>query len=84
MVKNVTLEIEADHHSSHLFRRLKQEFYSQDVSIYSSIKECDVCQRYTFENVVVPVLLQPLPISNKVWQDMSIISLKAYLKLGEF
>lgn len=41
----------------------------QDVHAY--VRCCDVCQRCKSENVAYPGLLQPLPIPNKVWQNIS-------------
>ena len=33
--------------------------------------ECDICQRNKHENVSYPGLLQPLPILEQVWMDIS-------------
>lgn len=32
---------------------------------------CDICQRNKVENVTSPGLLQPLPIPDQVWADIS-------------
>lgn len=36
------------------------------------MRECDVCQRYKYENMATPELLQPLLIPNGCWNDVSI------------
>ena len=35
------------------------------------IKECDVCQRYKYDNSISPRLLQPLSIPDTIWTQMS-------------
>lgn len=35
------------------------------------VKGCDVCQQNKHENVASPGLLQPLPIPDKPWDDIS-------------
>lgn len=54
-------------------KRMKRNFYwkglQQDVALF--ISECDTCQRYKSENVKYPGLLQPLPIPNRIWTDIS-------------
>ena len=35
------------------------------------IKECDVCQRYKYDNSTSPRLLQPLSIPDTIWTQMS-------------
>lgn len=54
-------------------KRLHRTFYwkglQKDVALF--IAECDTCQRYKSENVKYPGLLQPLPIPNRVWTDVS-------------
>lgn len=35
------------------------------------VRECEVCQRCKDEQVAYPGLLQPLPVSEKVWEYMS-------------
>lgn len=36
------------------------------------IVECDICQRNKYVNIAFPGLLQPLPIPNQIWLDISI------------
>lgn len=40
--------------------------------IYTHVKRCEICQKCKGENVRYPGLLQPLPVPNKVWQDISL------------
>lgn len=35
------------------------------------MRRCDICQRYKTENVAYPGLLQPLPIPNRIWEEIS-------------
>ena len=35
-------------------------------------RNCDVCQRNKVDLLAYPCLLQPLPILEKIWQDISI------------
>jgi len=54
-------------------QRLRQDFYWKKMKqdVYAYVRCCDVCQRCKGENVAYPGLLQPLPIPDKVWQDIS-------------
>ncbi|OIT28094.1 putative mitochondrial protein, partial [Nicotiana attenuata] len=54
-------------------KRLKQDFYWKKMKqdVYNYIRSCDVCQKCKNEIVAYPGLLQPLPIPEKVWQDIS-------------
>lgn len=36
-----------------------------------AISECEVCQRNKTETVASPGMLQPLPISERAWSDLS-------------
>lgn len=35
------------------------------------VKNCDICQRNKHENLHTPGLLQPLPVPDKAWEDIS-------------
>ena len=35
------------------------------------INECDICQRFKYENVATPGLLQPLPIPDFAWSQIT-------------
>ena len=76
------MQIITDYHSSTMgghsgidktTRRIKRTFYwenlKRDVQIF--ISECFVCQRFKGEHVHTPVLLQSLPIPEKIWTDIS-------------
>lgn len=39
--------------------------------IYTFVKECDVCQQNKTEIVALPDLLQPLPIPDRIWTEIS-------------
>ncbi|XP_042042548.1 leucine-rich repeat receptor-like serine/threonine/tyrosine-protein kinase SOBIR1 [Salvia splendens] len=40
--------------------------------IRNYIRECDICQRYKYDNSVSPGLLQPLPIPEEAWSQISL------------
>lgn len=54
-------------------QRLKQDLYWRKMKqdVYTYVRECDTCQRCKHDNVAPLGLLQPLPILDKVWQDIS-------------
>lgn len=55
------------------YRRVQLIFYwcNMKLEIFKWVSECDVCQRIKSKNVHTPGLLQPLPILEQVWQDIS-------------
>lgn len=55
------------------YRRAKRSFHWRGMKkdIYTFVAECDVCQRNKTETVGSPGLLQPLPIPDRVWSDIS-------------
>lgn len=55
------------------YRRLQQNFYWKGMksSVKTYISHCDVCQCNKSESVSPPGLLQPLPIPDDVWMEIS-------------
>ncbi|GJV75382.1 retrotransposon-related protein [Tanacetum coccineum] len=55
------------------FKRLSSFFYWKGMrkSVKEVVRTCDVCQRNKSDLSVYPGLLQPLPIPNQIWQDIS-------------
>lgn len=53
--------------------RVKSLFFwkgmAKDIQHY--VRNCDVCQRCKLDLAAPPGLLQPLPVPNKVWDDIS-------------
>lgn len=39
--------------------------------VRNMVRECDICQRNKHESVSSPGLLEPLPIPEKVWEDVT-------------
>lgn len=39
--------------------------------VHAFVKDCITCQRNKHENVLPPGLLQPLPIPDRIWEDIS-------------
>jgi len=35
------------------------------------VRQCDVCERSKYENIHPAGLLQPLPVSDQVWEEIS-------------
>jgi len=56
------------------FQRLCQIYYwrKMKVDVHNHIRHYEVCQKCNIESVSSPGLLQPLPIPDKVWQDISL------------
>ena len=40
------------------------------------VKNCNICQQFKYDNASSPGLLQPFPIPNKVWSDVSMDFIK--------
>ncbi|KAG8380917.1 hypothetical protein BUALT_Bualt06G0066500 [Buddleja alternifolia] len=55
------------------YQRCKQSLYWRGLKadVHNFIKECDTCQKCKGETVATPGLLQPLPILDNIWQDIS-------------
>jgi hypothetical protein len=56
------------------FKRLSQNFYweAMKVDVQAYVSACDVCQRNKSETRSPVRLLQPLPVPNQVWKDISL------------
>ena len=54
-------------------KRLKQLFFWKGMTktVQSYIRSCAICQACKYDNVAYPGLLQPLPIPEEVWVDIS-------------
>lgn len=55
------------------YKRIKKLFYWSGIKgdVESFVKQCQVCQQDKHENCKYPGLLQPLPIPENSWQDIS-------------
>ena len=53
--------------------RVQKDFYWPGLrfDVKKHVRECDICQRLKYETYHVARLLQPLPIPNKPWLDVS-------------
>lgn len=54
-------------------QRLKSLFYWKGIpkDIQAYIRDCTVCQRCNYDTAAPPGLLQPLPIPEGIWMDVS-------------
>lgn len=55
------------------YQRLKQAFFWKGMkqAVLQFVASCDVCQRHKYETVASLGLLQPLPIPERLWSDIS-------------
>lgn len=55
------------------FKCIRANFYRHGMRkhIKDFIKGCEVCQRHKVESLSLAGLLQPLPIPQKIWEDIS-------------
>ncbi|KDP33197.1 hypothetical protein JCGZ_12719 [Jatropha curcas] len=70
--------IEQFHNSTHegffkTLQRIRSTFYSPNLKnkVRTFIRECDICQRHKAEHTLSASLLQPLPIPNRIWEEIS-------------
>jgi hypothetical protein len=64
----------AGHMGTHkTFSRIKKEFYWPGLreAVRAFIQECDICQRNKSETLHPAGLLQPLPIPDRIWTEIS-------------
>ena len=56
------------------FKRLISMYYWPGMEQYvrQYVRECTVCQRHKYENIATPGLLQPLPLPEGCWTDISL------------
>lgn len=56
------------------YMRVRRSFYWKGMrqEVFTFINSCDIFQKNKTETVAIPSLLQPLPIPEKVWSDISI------------
>lgn len=54
-------------------KRIKQVFFWKHMkrTVEEYIQQCDNCQRAKSENILSPGLLQPLPIPETIWTDIT-------------
>lgn len=76
------LKVIEEHHSTpsaghqgilKTYHRIKKSFYwvGMKEDIQSFVTECGTCQQNKYETIALPGLIQPLPIPQKVWMDIS-------------
>lgn len=55
------------------YKRIKEAFYWRGMykEVQSFVETCDICQQNKNETIKSPGLLQPLPIPDRIWTDIS-------------
>lgn len=68
------------------FERLKKYFFwpSMKSDVTTFVKECDTCQQNKHETVAYPGLLQPLPVPEAPWTDISMDFIEGLPKSNGF
>ncbi|PNX55376.1 hypothetical protein L195_g049004, partial [Trifolium pratense] len=63
-------------HSGYLrtYRRLAENLYwiGMQRTVRDFVRACDVCQRQKYDSTTPGGLLQPLPVPNAIWEDLSL------------
>lgn len=71
-------------HSVYLktYKRAKRDFFWEGMKkdIKKMVRECDVCQSIKYETTPPAGLLQPLPILEQAWEDISMDFIEGLLK----
>ena len=64
-------------------QRLKRVVYWSQVRVF--IRHCEVCQSFKYENIHHAGLLQPLPIPDQAWEEISMNFIEGLSKIkGKF
>jgi hypothetical protein len=68
------------------YQRLKKLFYwpGQKTDVELFVKQCQICQQAKHEHCKYPGLLQPLPIPQHSWQDLSMDFVEGLPKSGGY
>lgn len=55
------------------YKRISQTMYWKGLKkdVYNHVQACLVCQQHKGETIATPGLLQPIPIPDKVWNELS-------------
>lgn len=74
----IMLEVHGNSEGGHsgmekTYKRLKRSFYWKGLKkdVFTFMATCDTCQRNKNETTASPGLLQPLPIPERIWTDLS-------------
>jgi len=75
LLTTILVKIHSNFHEEYhkTYQRVRANFYWKGMrgQVKDFIKNCDVCQRHKSENLTPRGLLQPLPIPEKIWEDIS-------------